>query len=54
MKKILVVLVALAALLVLVGIAVVFLVDVNAYKPRIETAVSDAPGMEFRQRRHFL
>jgi len=50
MKKILVVLVALAALLVLVGIAVVFLVDVNAYKPRIETAVSDALGMEFRIR----
>jgi AsmA protein len=48
MKKALIVLVALAGLLVLAGIAVIFLVDVNAYKPRIETAVSDALGMEFR------
>jgi len=48
MKKVLVALVVLAGLLVLAGIAVIFLVDVNAYKPRIETAVSDALGMEFR------
>ncbi len=48
MKKALVVLVALVGLLVLAGIAVLFLVDVNDYKPRIETAVSDALGMEFR------
>jgi uncharacterized protein involved in outer membrane biogenesis len=48
MKKVLVALVVLAGLLVLAGIAVIFLADVNAYKPRIETAVSDALGMEFR------
>ncbi|HUX09575.1 MAG TPA: AsmA family protein, partial [Terriglobia bacterium] len=48
MKKALVVLAALAGLLVLAGIAVIFLVDPNAYKPRIESAVSDALGMEFR------
>ena len=48
MKKALVVLAALAGLLVLAGIAVIFLVDANAYKPRIESAVSDALGMEFR------
>ena len=50
MKKALVVLVVLVGLLVLAGIAVVLLVDLNAYKPRIETAVSDALGMEFRIR----
>jgi len=48
MKKFLVALVVLAGLLVLAGIAVIFLVDANTYKPRIETAVSDALGMEFR------
>ena len=37
-------------LIVLAGVAVVFLVDVNAYKPRIEAAVSDALGMELRIR----
>jgi uncharacterized protein involved in outer membrane biogenesis len=50
MKKVLVALAVLAAVLVLAGIAVIFLVDVNAYKPRIESAVSDALGMEFRIR----
>ena len=48
MKKIFLILGVLAGLLVLAGVAVVFLVDVNAYKPRIEAAVSDALGMEFR------
>jgi len=50
MKKLLVALVVLVGLLVLAGIAIVLLVDVNAYKPRIETAVSNALGMEFRIR----
>ena len=47
-KKIFLVLGVLAGLLVLAGVAVVALVDVNAHKPRIEAAVSDALGMEFR------
>jgi len=38
----------LVGLLVLAGAAIVLLVDVNAHKPRIESAVSDALGMEFR------
>ena len=50
MKKILVVLCVLIGLLVLAGIAIVLFFDVNAYKPRIESAVSDALGMEFRIR----
>lgn len=48
MKKFLVVLGVLVALLVLAGVAILVLVDVNAHKPRIEAAVSDALGMEFR------
>ena len=48
MKKVFLVLGVLAGLLVLAGAAVVYLVDVNAHKPRIEAAVSDALGMEFR------
>jgi len=48
MKKVLVALGILVALLVLAGVAILFLVDVNAHKPRIESAVSDALGMEFR------
>jgi AsmA protein len=48
MKKLLIVLGAVLGLLILAGIAIIFLVDVNAYKPRIEAAVSDALGMEFR------
>ncbi|HEX9192057.1 MAG TPA: AsmA family protein [Candidatus Deferrimicrobiaceae bacterium] len=48
MKKLLLVLGVLAGLLVLAGVALVYLVDVNAHKPRIEAAVSDALGMEFR------
>lgn len=48
MKNILIALGALLGLLFLAGIAIVFLVDVNAHKPRIEAAVSDALGMEFR------
>ena len=48
MKKTLIALGALLGLLFLAGIAIVSLVDVNAYKPRIEAAVSDALGMEFR------
>ena len=50
MKKILVALCLLIGLIVLAGIAAVLLVDVNAHKPRIENAVSDALGMEFRIR----
>jgi AsmA protein len=50
LKKILVALCLLAGLLVLAGIAAVLLIDVNTYKPRIENAVSDALGMEFRIR----
>jgi AsmA protein len=48
MKKVIVVLGVLLGLLVLAGIAVVTLVDVNAHKPRIESAVSDSLGMEFK------
>jgi AsmA protein len=48
MKKLLVALGILAALLVLAGVAILVLFDVNAYKPRIESGVSDALGMEFR------
>lgn len=48
MKKFLAALGILVALLVLAGVAILVLVDVNAHKPRIETAVSDALGMEFR------
>ncbi|RJP22042.1 MAG: AsmA family protein [Deltaproteobacteria bacterium] len=48
MKRVLAVLGILAVLLVLAGVAIVLLVDVNAHKPRIEAAVSDALGMEFR------
>ena len=50
MKKLLVALGILVGLLVLAGVAIILLVDVNAHKPRIETAVSDALGMEFRIR----
>jgi len=48
MKKLLIALGILLGLLVLAEIAIFLLVDVNAYKPRIEAAVSDALGMEFR------
>lgn len=48
MKKFLIALGILVALLVLAGVAILVLVDVNAHKPRIESAVSDALGMEFR------
>ena len=48
MKKLLVSLGILVGLVVLAGIAIVLLVDVNAHKSRIESAVSDALGMEFR------
>jgi len=50
MKKLLITLGILVGLLVLAGVAIVLLVDVNAHKPRIESAVSDALGMEFRIR----
>jgi len=50
MKKILLSLGILLGFLFLAGIAIVYLVDVNAHKPRIEAAVSDALGMEFRIR----
>jgi uncharacterized protein involved in outer membrane biogenesis len=39
---------ALVALLVLVAIALGLFLDVNAYKPRFETAVSDIVGMEVK------
>jgi AsmA protein len=48
MKKFLVALGIVVALLVLAGVAILVLVDVNAQKPRIESAVSDAFQMEFR------
>jgi AsmA protein len=50
MKKLLLSLGILVLLLVLAGVAILVLVDVNAHKPRIESAVSDALGMEFRIR----
>ena len=48
MKKLLISLGILVTLLVLAGVAILVLVDVNTYKPRIESAISDALGMEFR------
>ena len=48
MKKLLLSLGILVAVAVLGGVAILVLVDVNSYKPRIESAVSDALGMEFR------
>jgi uncharacterized protein involved in outer membrane biogenesis len=48
MKKLLLPLGILVALVVLGGVTILVLVDVNTYKPRIESAVSDALGMEFR------
>lgn len=48
MKKLLIALGITVALVVIAGVAILVLVDVNAYKPRIESAVSDALGMEFR------
>ena len=48
MKKLLISLGVLVALLVLAGVAILVFVDVNTYKPRIESVVSDALGMEFR------
>jgi len=36
------------ALLILAAVAMVFFVDVNAHKPRLEAAASDALGMEVR------
>jgi AsmA protein len=50
MKKLLFALAILVGFLVLAGVAIVLLVDVNAHKPRIESTVSDALGMEFRIR----
>jgi len=50
MKKLLVALGVLVVLFVLAGVAILVLVDVNAHKPRIDAAVSDALGMEFRIR----
>jgi len=38
----------LLALLILAAVALVLFVDVNAYKPRLEAALSDALGMEVR------
>lgn len=48
MKKLLVILAILVGLAVVAVIALLLLVDVNAYKPRIETAAGDALGMELR------
>jgi hypothetical protein len=50
MKKLLIPLGILVGLVLLAGIAILVLVDVNAHKARIEAAVSDALGMEFRIR----
>ena len=38
---------ALIGLLVLAAIALFLFLDINAYKPRFEAAVSDVMGMEF-------
>src|SRR5512143_540680 len=48
MKRFLVILGLLAGLAAVAVIALLLLVDVNAYKPRIEAAATDALGMEFR------
>src|SRR5512145_1857194 len=48
MKKVLVVLGVLIGLVVVGVIALLVLVDVNVYKPRIEAAATDALGMELR------
>ena len=50
MKKLLIALGILAVIVVLAGVAILVLVVVNVQKPRIESAVSDALGMEFRIR----
>ena len=50
MKKLLFSLGILIGLGVLAGIAILVFVDVNAHKPRIESAVSEMTGMEFRIR----
>jgi uncharacterized protein involved in outer membrane biogenesis len=47
-KRILFVLGCVAALLVFAITALVFFIDVNVYKPRIEAAASDAMGMDFK------
>jgi len=49
-KKILLAFLVLSGAILLAGIAALLFVDVTAYKPRIESAVSDALGMEFRIR----
>jgi AsmA protein len=48
MKRFLVIPVLVAGLAAVAVIALLLLVDVNAYKPRIEAAAADALGMEFR------
>ncbi len=48
MKKLLLVLGIVIGLLVVGVVALLLLVDVNAYKPRIEAAATDALGMELR------
>ncbi len=48
MKRFLVILGLLAGLAAVAVIALLLLVDVNAYKPRIEAAATDALGMELR------
>ncbi len=50
MKKILLALLVLSGAILLAGIAAVLFIDVNAHKHRIEGAVSEALGMEFRIR----
>ena len=50
MKKVLVILGVLAGLVVAGAVALLLLLDVNAYKPRIEAAATDALGMELRIR----
>jgi len=49
-KKTLIAFLVLSGAILLAGIAAVLFFDVNAHKPRIESAVSDALGMEFRIR----
>ncbi len=48
MKKLLVILAIVVGLAAVAVVALLLLVDVNAYKPRIEAAAGDALGMELR------
>jgi hypothetical protein len=47
-KKVLIIVGGLVALIIMAAIVVVLLFDINSYKPRIETAASEATGLDVR------